>query len=115
MSAASEQYIQHHLEHLQLNLTTWKLSDGGFWTLNLDTFIVGLVTAFLIGGVFRYVAVHMRAGVPGRLQNFVEVAVEFVQRSVHESYNGKSQLIAPLALTLFVWIFLMNALDLLPV
>lgn len=115
MSSASEMYIQHHLEHLQLNLTNFTISNGGFWTLNLDTFIVGIVTALLIGGLFRYVAVTMQLGVPTRLQGFVEVAVAFVQRSVHESYDGKSQLIAPLALTLFVWIFLMNALDLLPI
>jgi F-type H+-transporting ATPase subunit a len=115
MTAASELYIQHHLEHLQLNLHTMTIGNGGFWTLNLDTFIVGLVTALLIGGIFRYVAVTLQPGVPSRLQGFVEVAVEFVQRSVNESYNGKSQLIAPLALTLFVWIFLMNALDLLPI
>jgi F-type H+-transporting ATPase subunit a len=76
---------------------------------------MGLITALLIGGIFRYVAVRTQSGVPGRLQNFVEVAIEFVQRTVHESYHGKSQLIAPLALTLFLWIFLMNALDLVPV
>jgi len=113
-------YIEHHLEHLTLNLKTGVLSHtslggGGFWTLNLDTFIIGIVTALIIGGVFRYVAVRMQSGVPGPLQNFVEVTVDFVNRTVHESYHGKSQLIAPLALTLFLWIFLMNALDLLPV
>lgn len=108
-------YIEHHLQHLQLNLHTFTLGNGGFWTLNLDTFIVGLITALLIAGTFRFVAVRITTGVPGRLQNFVEVAVDFVSRTVHESYHGKSQLIAPLALTLFLWIFLMNTLDLLPV
>jgi F-type H+-transporting ATPase subunit a len=116
MSAAtSGEYIQHHLEHLQLNLHTMTIGNGGFWTLNLDTFVVGLITALLIGGVFRYVAARIQPGVPGPLQNFVEVAVEFIQKTVGETYHGKSQLIAPLALTLFLWIFLMNALDLLPV
>jgi F-type H+-transporting ATPase subunit a len=108
-------YIEHHLEHLQLNLHTFTIGNGGFWTLNLDTFSIGLITALLIGGTFRYVATRMSIGVPGRLQNFVEVAVDFVQRTVHESFHGKSDLIAPLALTLFLWIFLMNTLDLLPV
>lgn len=112
---SSEDYIQHHLEHLQLNLSNYTIGNGGFWTLNLDTIIVGLVTALLIGGTLRYVAVHMQIGKPSRLQNFVEVAIEFVQRTVSESFHGKSQLIAPLALTLFLWIFFMNALDLLPV
>ena len=108
-------YIEHHLEHLKFNLTTMSLGDGGFWTLNLDTVIVGIITAFLIGGIFRYVAVTMQTGVPRGLQNFVEVVIEFVGRTVHESYHGKSQLIAPLALTLFLWIFLMNTLDLIPI
>jgi F-type H+-transporting ATPase subunit a len=115
MSQLPANYIEHHLEHLQLNLNTFTIGNGGFWTLNLDTFIVGLITALLIGGTFRYVAVRMQAGVPGRLQNFVEAVIEFVDRTVHETYHGKSQLIAPLALILFLWIFLMNALDLLPV
>src|SRR5690349_10990140 len=105
MSASSGDYIQHHLEHLQLNLTNFTIGNGGFWTFNLDTFVIGLITALLIGGVLRYVAKRMTTGVPGRAQAFVEVSIEFVQRSVNESYRGKSQLIAPLALTLFLWIF----------
>ncbi|MCE3239089.1 MAG: atpB [Gammaproteobacteria bacterium] len=108
-------YIEHHLEHLQFNLTNLTIGNGGFWTLNLDTFIVGLITALLIGGVSRYVAVNMQTGAPGRLQNFVEAVIEFVDRTVRETFHGKSHLIAPLALTLFLWIFLLNALDLLPV
>jgi F-type H+-transporting ATPase subunit a len=115
MSQLPGNYIEHHLEHLQLNLNTFTIGNGGFWTLNLDTFIVGLITALLIGGVTRYVAVNMHVGVPGRLQNFVEAAIGFVDRSVRDTYHGKSKLIAPLALTLFLWIFLMNTLDLLPV
>lgn len=115
MSAPTVGYIEHHLEHLKLNLSTFTIGDNGFWTLNLDTFVVGLVTALLIGGVLRFVATHMTVGTPKRLQNFIEVMVNFVSRTVHESYHGKSQLIAPLAFTLIAWIFLMNALDLLPV
>ena len=115
MTQTSGSYIEHHLEHLQLNLSTWTIGKNGFWTLNLDTFVVGLLTALLIGGVLRYVALHMTTGTPGRLQSFVEVAVDFVARNVNETYHGKSLLIAPLALTLILWIFFMNAMDLLPV
>ncbi len=113
--ASSGSYIEHHLEHFQLNLSTMTIGDNGFWTLNLDTFIVGLMTALMIGGVLRYVAKHMQEDVPSRLQSFVEVAVDFVARNVGETYRGKSLLIAPLALTLLLWIFFMNAMDLLPV
>lgn len=115
MTQASGSYIEHHLEHLQLNLKTWTIGNDGFWTLNLDTFVVGLMTALLLGGGLRYIAKNMQTGVPSRLQSFVEVAVDFVAKNVNESYHGKSLLLAPLALTLILWIFFMNAMDLLPV
>lgn len=109
------QYIQHHLSNLTFNLKTFTFGNNGFWTVNLDTLIVGVTTALLLGFLLRYVAARMTAGVPGRLQNFVEMVVEFVDRSVRESYHGKSKLIAPLALTIFLWIFTMNLMDMLPV
>lgn len=109
------QYVMHHLEHLRLDLKNLTLGTNGFWSLNLDTFIIGLLTALLIAIPLRYVAVRMTAGIPGRLQNFVEMILEFVDRSVRESYHGKSKLIAPLALTIFLWVFVMNVMDLLPV
>lgn len=109
------QYVEHHLNHLTLNLNTFTLGKNGFWTLNLDTLFVGLVTALLMAFTLRYVAIRVSNGVPGKLQNFVEMILEFVDRSVKESYHGKSKLIAPLALTIFLWVFLMNAMDLLPV
>lgn len=115
MSGSSEARILHHLEHLKLNLSNFTVSDNGFWTLNLDTTIVGIITAVIIAVLFRYVAVRMQPGVPGPLQNFVEAIINFVQGNVSDAYHGKSQLIAPLALTLFAWIFLMNTLDLVPV
>ena len=65
--------------------------------------------------LFRWVAITARSEVPGKIQNFVEILVEFVDKTVKESFHGVSQLIAPLALTIFVWVFLMNFMDLLPV
>lgn len=115
MTAMSADYIEHHLQHLQLNLHTFTLGNGGFWTLNIDTFVIGLITAFLIGGVLRYVAVNEHLGVPKGIHNAVELVIDWVQRTVYETYHGKSLLIAPLALTLFLWILIMNTLDLLPV
>lgn len=109
------EYIQHHLQNLTVNLNTMSVGKNGFWTVNLDTLAVGFTTALLLGILLRYVAKRMTSGVPGKLQNFVEIVIEFVDRSVRESFHGKSKLIAPLALTLFLWIFTMNLLDLLPV
>ncbi len=109
------QYVEHHLNHLTFNLKTFTWGSNGFWTLNLDTLAVALVVGLMIAVTLRFVAVRMQAGVPGTLQNFVEAVVEFVQKAVSETYHGKSQLIAPLALLIFLWVFLMNTIDLLPV
>lgn len=109
------QYIHHHLEHLTLNLKTLTIGESdGFWTLNLDTLIVSIAIAVLICSCLRYVAMRMKE-VPGRLQNSVEIVHEFVNSSVHEVFHHKSDFLPSLAMTLFLWIFFMNAMDLLPV
>lgn len=110
------QYIQHHLEHLTLNLKTFTIGGegGGFWTLNLDTFIVSALVGLAIMATLRYVAVNMKP-VPGKLQNVVETIFEFVSNSVNDVFHQKSVFIPSIALTIFLWIFFMNALDLLPV
>ena len=73
----------------------------------------GLAIIFLF--IFWRVGKRATVGVPGKLQTAVEILVEFVDNSVKESFHGKSELIAPLALTIFVWVFLMNLMDLIPV
>lgn len=108
-------YVQHHLEHLQLNLHNFTFSKDGFLTLNLDTWLISLIVGLIFFGLFRLAAVRMTSGVPGKLQNFIETIVEFVDKTVSETFHGHSILIAPLALTIFVWIFLMNLVDLLPI
>lgn len=109
------QYIQHHLEHLTLNLKTMTIdADGGIWQLNLDTLIVSLVIAACIMITLRCVAVRMKE-IPTRLQSFVEVTYEFIDKSVHEVFHHKTTFIPSLALSIFLWVFFMNAMDLLPV
>lgn len=100
-------YIVHHLTPLS--------TGEGFWTLHLDTlfFSVSLGAFFLFW--FYKAASNATSGVPGGLQNFVEMIVEFVDTQVKDSFHGRSKLIAPLALTIFVWVFLMNFMDLFPV
>jgi F-type H+-transporting ATPase subunit a len=109
------QYVQHHLTHLSYNLHSMSFGGDGFWTLNLDTILVSLSLGLFIAVLLRFVAVRATAGVPGKLQNFVEVIVEFVQKSVTDTFHGDSKIIAPLALTIFVWVFLMNFMDLIPI
>lgn len=105
MDASS--YIQHHLQHWQ-----WKTNFG---TFNLDTLLVSWVLGLAFLCLFRWVVKRASVGVPGALQNFVEFLYDFVQTQVKETFHGRSALIAPLALTIFVWIFLMNFMDLIPV
>lgn len=103
----TQEYISHHLHHLQVG--------SGFWTVNIDSMIFSVALGVLFIWLFRWVAVKATSGVPGKLQCFVEMLVEFVNGSVKDIFHGRNPVIAPLALTVFVWIFLMNFMDLIPV
>ncbi|AXT48462.1 MULTISPECIES: F0F1 ATP synthase subunit A [Chromobacterium] len=109
MASNATDYIKHHL-------TFWNSDpSAGFWSLHLDTFSISLVLAFIFAGVFAVVARQAKLENPGRLQLFVESIVEMVDKQVRDVFHGQSKVIAPLALTIFCWIFLMNFMDLLPV
>jgi F-type H+-transporting ATPase subunit a len=100
-------YIVHHLTNLR--------AGDGFWAFHLDTLFFSVALGAIFLTLFRLAAVRATAGPPGGLQNFVEILVEFVDRQVKDTFHGKSALIAPLALTVFCWVFLWNAMDLIPV
>jgi len=100
-------YIQHHLT----NLT----AGEGFWTWHIDSLLFSVGLGLLVLGIFRSVGKKATTGVPGKLQCFIEMIVEFVDTSVKETFHGRNALIAPLALTIFVWVFMMNFMDMLPV
>ncbi len=112
----SGQYIAHHLEHLTLNLKTFAIGDtsGGFWTLNLDTLLVSIIIGILVMTTLRIAAKRMTE-IPGKLQNVAEILIGYVDNTVHEIFHHKNTFIPALALTIFVWVFAMNAMDLLPV
>jgi F-type H+-transporting ATPase subunit a len=111
----SGEYVQSHLNYWQLNLHNFHFGNGGFWTLNLDTLAISIFTGLIFLLIFRSVAKKVTSGVPGKMQNVVEMVFDFVQGMVKDAFHGKSQLVAPLALTIFVWIWLMNFMDLIPV
>jgi len=113
----SAEYVQHHLSHLQLNLSNMSITSGNtdFWVLNLDTMGVSIVIGILFLFFFRFVAARATSGVPRGPQNFMEMLLEFVQGLVDETFHYPSKLVGPLALTIFTWVFLMNFMDLLPV
>lgn len=106
--ANATEYIKHHLTFL----TPGNAGDPGF---HLDTFWGALIMGLIFILIFGWVARKATAGVPGRLQNAVEMIVEMVDKQVKDAFHAKSKVIGPLSLTIFVWVFLMNALDFLPV
>lgn len=101
-------YIRHHLTHLEVG-------GDGMCALHIDTLMISWLLGVCFLTMFYLAARRATSGVPGKLQNFVELLMDFVSAQVHDTYHGKSKLIAPLALTIFVWVFLMNLMDLLPV
>ena len=132
----SKSYITHHLQNLVygklpagyerdgqiLNEDTWTFAhsskeavDMGFWSLNVDT----LGWAIFLGVVFSFffyrVAKNVSKGAPSGFSNLVEMIVEFVDNSVKDIFHNENKLIAPMALTVFIWVFLMNTMDLVPV
>ena len=117
----TSEYIKHHLTNATMCSTdngiafNKSCSDAGFWAWHVDTLAwsIGLGILFLV--IFRSVASKATTGVPGKMQAFVELVVEFVDDNVKSTFHGKSTLIAPLALTIFVWVLLMNLMDLVPV
>ncbi len=135
--ASSGEYIKHHMQNLTygelpagyqrhdgevLTQATMTFAHGaeeakamGFWAINVDSmaFSIGLGLLFLF--LFRMAAKKATVGVPSGLQNFVEWVIEFIDSSVRGSFSHRNPLVAPLALTVFMWVFLMNLMDLLPI
>lgn len=137
MASTSAEYIQHHLQNLTfgklpagyerydgsvMQETAWtfaksssEAADMGFMALHVDTLGWSVLMGIIFLGLFRMVARKMTTETPSGLQNMVEMTVEFVQNMVKDTFHGRSPVIAPLALTIFVWILLMNSLKWVPV
>jgi len=127
---ASEQlttqgYIKHHLTNLTYGQNpdgSWGFAQSaeearemGFMAVHVDTLLFSALTGLFFIWIFRMAAKHATTGQPGGFQNFIESIVEFVDNQVRDTFHGRSELIAPLALTIVVWVFLMNLMDLVPV
>ena len=123
-------YIKHHLQ----NLTWGKFPEGhehagdwgiahsaaeaksmGFMAIHLDTMFWSITLGVLFLWLFNKVARRATTGVPAGMQNFVEMLVEFVDTTARSTFNGRNAMVAPMALTIFVWVFLINFMDLIPV
>lgn len=118
-------YIQHHLQNLTFGNhpeNGWSLahsseeaSEMGFWAIHLDTMGWSIAMGLLFIWIFRKAGKMATTGVPSGLQNAVEMVFEFIENMIQGTFKGHNPIIAPLALTLFVWIFLMNSLKIIPV
>jgi F-type H+-transporting ATPase subunit a len=118
-------YIQHHLQNLTFGNhpeNGWSLahsaeeaSEMGFWAIHLDTMGWSIAMGLLFILIFRKAGKVATTGVPTGLQNAVEMVVEFVEDMIKGTFKGHNPIIAPLALTLFVWILFMNTLKIIPV
>lgn len=121
----STEYIKHHLQNWTFGNHPehgWSFAHNaqeakemGFMAIHVDTMLWSLVTGLVFLWLFRKAAKQATTGTPGGLQNFIEMIIEFIDTSVRGSFTGKNPLVAPMALTIFVWIFLMNLMDLVPV
>ena len=103
---SSTEYITHHLTHFKVG--------EGFWTFHVDTMFMSILLGLATLALFYSAARKATPGVPGKWQAFVELVVEFIDTTVKEVFHLDRSFLAPLALTIFVWVFLMNAMDLLP-
>ena len=134
---ASSDYIVHHITNLTygylpagsvvddgqvLTQGTWTLADSipaakamGFNAIHVDTLLVSVLLGILFCWMFRAAAKKATSGVPTGFVNFVEMVVEFIDSTVKDTFHFKNRLVAPLALTIFVWVLLMNAMDIVPV
>jgi F-type H+-transporting ATPase subunit a len=110
--SSANEYILHHLTFLQ-NKESSGILD--FSVIHWDSVFFSIVLAILFGGSFYLAARRATTGVPSKFQNFVELVVEFIDNQVKDSFHGTNKLLAPLALTIFCWVFLFNAMDVLPV
>ena len=116
----SGEYIAHHMHNLQVckdeaGQWVWNHCAGKMMAINVDSMFWSVLLGLLFVALFHGVARKISVDRPGRFQAAVEILVDFVDTSVRETFQGKSRLIAPLALTIFVWVFLMNLMDLIPV
>lgn len=125
MAEDASGYIKHHLTNLtygQHPEDGWGFADSaeeaaemGLWAINVDSMFWSVLLGAVFCLIFRVAAKKATAGIPGGLQNAVEMIVDFIDETTSSIFQHRNSLIAPMALTIFVWVFLLNLMDLVPV
>lgn len=118
------EYISHHLTNLQMDLSTFSLvhandpfyaKNNSFWIVNIDSLFISTILGMSFLFLFQKIAKKATSGVPTSFQLAIEIVISFVNKNIKDNYRKDSKLIAPLSLTVFIWIFLLNFMDLLPI
>lgn len=104
-------YISHHL----INGTHELVEGSSFWTINADSVFYTIFLAVVYLLFFRSVAKKATSGVPSKTQNLIEMVLGFINTQVNDVFTGSSKLVAPMALSIFIWVWLMNFMDLMPI
>jgi F-type H+-transporting ATPase subunit a len=109
--SSPNEYIGHHL-----SFNEFQFGDSPFWTLNVDSVVVSLLLGILTMGFIWWFARKATSGVPSKTQAFVELVFGFIDDQVKATFHGdRHSFVAPAALTVFLWVFMMNAMDFLPI
>jgi F-type H+-transporting ATPase subunit a len=108
-------YGQHADGSWGLAHSAEQAKEMGFMSINVDTMFWSILLGVMFLWIFRRAAKNASADVPSGLQNFIEMVIEFIDGSVKSAFNGRNGIVAPMALTIFVWVFLINFMDLIPV
>ncbi len=118
-ASTSGDYIAHHLQNLQVCSVdgewVWNHCAGNPMAINVDSMFFSVLLGLIFAWIFGHAANKASSDKPGKMQAFVEIVIDFIDSSVKDTFHGKSKLIAPLALTIFMWVFFMNLMDLIPV
>jgi F-type H+-transporting ATPase subunit a len=121
LPAGFERVGEHGETHI-LTEDTWTMAHGGaeasamgFMAIHVDSMIWSLGLGLIFCGLFWRVAKNATSDVPSGFVNIAEMVVEFIDNTVKDTFHGRNRMVAPLALTIFVWVFLMNLMDLIPV
>ena len=118
---SSGEYITHHLQNLQVckvdDAWVWNQCAGNPMAVNVDSMFFSVLLGLIFVWIFGSAAKKAKAttGAPGKFLVAIEMIIDIIDTSVRDTFHGKSRLIAPLALTIFIWVFFMNLMDLIPV
>ena len=114
----SSQYVQHHLTAWSYNFATGSFEHGtkSFWAINLDAMLISIILGVFFCALFYYAARRVSADkAPRGIMSFVELVTETIDNVVADSWHRPRSFITPLAITIFVWVLLLNFMDLIPV